>query len=122
MRMPRCPADTAATCAKTYRLAARRQERRSLEALPPRRERNEWAIARLRRAHPAGIAALSAGFGTAGRRGRRATTDIRASAQPGAEAEEDSAAVAVVAATVVVAADTDRSGGKNHDKNEFNLP
>ena len=98
---------------------SRGPDRRNLEAPPPHPARNEWAIGRLRRAPPARTGALSAAFGTAARRGRRATTDIRASAQPGAEAPraEDSAeavraAEPVVAAATVVVAGTDRSERK----------
>jgi hypothetical protein len=68
------------------------------------------------------MGALLAAFGTAARRGRIATTDIRALDQPGAEdrrAEAYPAEVAagagpaVVAATVAVG--TDRSKG-NHER------
>ena len=66
-----------------------------------------------------GTGALSAAFGRAARRGRRAITDIRASARPGAEAAADSAGAgavvaAVAEAAVAAVADADRSEG-NHD-------
>jgi hypothetical protein len=125
MRMPRCPTATEATCAKTCNPAELR-ERRNLEVLPPRHPgraekaeraaRNEWAIGRSRRAHPRRAGALSAVFGMAVRRGRIATTDIRALALRGAEAE-DSAGVAVVAAGTVVV-DIDRSEN-NHGENQI---
>ena len=107
-----CPAVTEAPCAKTCN-PARPRDRHNLEVLHPRRERNEWAIARLRRAPPARTEALSAVFGTAAQRERIATTEIRALDQPAAEGlrvEEDSAEAAeatqaAVAATAAVGID-----------------
>ena len=121
-----------AVCARTCR-PERPREWRSIEVPAPNPERDEWATARSRQT-PAETGAHSAAFETAARRGCRATMDIRASAQPGAEAPragEDSAGVAevadsagaveeaeVVAAAVEVVADTaagadtDRSEGK----------
>ena len=85
----------------------------------PHRERNEWAIVRLRPAPRARTGARSAAFRTAARRGRIATTDIRASDQRGAEAlraehpaEAAVAATLAVAAATVVVADTDSSERK----------
>jgi len=106
IRMPPCPIATEAACAKTCN-PARLRDRGNIEAPPPHPERSEWAIGRLRRARPARTGALSAAFGTAARRGRIAATDIRASAQLGAEAPragEDSAGVAAVCGAVVVEA------------------
>src|ERR1035441_5450394 len=87
-----CPAVTEAPRAKTCN-PVRLQDRRNIEVLHPHRERNEWAIGKLRRAPPARAEALSAVFETAARRGRIATTEIRALDQPAAEgphAVEDS--------------------------------
>ncbi len=70
---------------------------------PIRQGQSEWATGRLRRAHPARTAARSVEFAKAARQGRRATTDIRASARPGAEAAEDSAGAAVAAVGAMAA-------------------
>lgn len=121
-----CPTVTEAPCAKICNPArlpdkrnlVRLRDRRNREALPPHRERNEWAIGKLRRAPRARTGALSGVFGTAARRGRIATTEIRALGQPEAEgprAEEDLAEAAEAtqaagAATAVVG--TDRSERK----------
>jgi hypothetical protein len=91
MRMLRCPAVTEATCGRTCNPAARRPlhlERRNREALILIRSRSgtNGQSAGCTEAHPVQTGALSAVFGMAARRGRRAITDIRASAQPGAEA------------------------------------
>jgi hypothetical protein len=132
MRTPPCPAVTEAPRARTCNPAQPRDRRnlgrprdsRNLEVLRPHRERNEWAIGRLRPTPPARTGALSAAFGTAAQRGRIAITDIRASDQPGAEGlrvEEDSAeaaepglavAEATVAAEATVVVGTDRSDRK----------
>src|SRR5579872_4592740 len=114
MRMLPCPAVMEAMCARTCSLAARLREWLNLDPVPPQPAANEWAIVRLRRAHPAGIGALLEGFGTAAQRGRIATTDIPVSAQLGAEASRAGEAaehgVVEVAAEVTVAG-TDRSQG-----------
>ena len=118
--MPPYPAVTGATCVRTCKPVARPREWHSLEPAPPRPAENEWAIGRLHPAPPMGTGALSAGFGMAARLARIATTDIRASAQRGAEASRAGAAepaeVAVGAEAAVVAAatvaDTGRSEGK----------
>jgi len=111
-----CPAVMGAPCARTCNPAqlrdrhnlARLRDSPNLEALPPQRERNEWAIGRLRPTLLAPAGARSAEFATAARRARTATTDIRASAQPAVEAprraEEGPAAAAVEATAVVVEA------------------
>jgi hypothetical protein len=111
-----CPTVTEAPRARTCN-PVRLRDRRNLEARP-QRERNEWAIGKLRQVPPVRTEVLSGVFGTAARRGRIATTDIRALDQPAAEgphAVEDSAEAAeatqaVVAATAAVG--TDRSEEK----------
>ena len=115
--LPR-PTVTEAPRAKTCN-PVRLRDRRNLEVLHPHRERNEWAIGKLRRAPPARTEALSAVFGTAAQRERIATTEIRALDQPEAEgphAEEDSAEAAeatqAVVAEATAAAGTDRSEEK----------
>jgi hypothetical protein len=108
-----CPTATEAPCAKICS-PARLRDRRNREAQPPHRERNEWAIGKLRRALRARTEARSAVFGTAARRGRIATTEIQALDQPEAEgprAEEDRAEAAEAtqaagAATAVVGTDS----------------
>ena len=75
-----------ATCARICNRADL-PDRRNLEAPPPNPEPSEWAIGRLRRAHLPRTVALSAAFGRAARRGRRATMDIPASGPPAAAAE-----------------------------------
>lgn len=114
-----CPTDTEAPYARTYN-RARLRDRRNREVLPPHRERNEWAIGRLRRAPHARTGARSAVFAMAARRGRIATTGIRALDQPEAEGprEEEDRAEAVEAtqaagaATAVPVVDTDSSERK----------
>src|SRR5580698_3267317 len=90
MRIPRSPAATEAPCVKISNRALLPREEVSPEAWLRHHNQagNEWVTGRSRRALPVGTVALSAVFGKAARRGRRATTDIRASARPGAEAGE----------------------------------
>src|ERR1700690_2136593 len=123
MRTPPCPTVTEAAFAKTCN-PARLPDRRNLAAPHPDPARNEWAIGKLRPAHPGAIGALSAASGTAARHGRIATTAIRALAQPGAEAPRAAGCGAVVAAVCGVVAveaaaavvGTDRTEGKRWQK------
>ena len=87
--------------------------------LHPHRQRNEWAIGKLRRAPPARAEALSAVFETAARRGRIATTEIRALDQPeaeglraGADSAEAAEATQAVVAEATAAVGIDRSEEK----------
>src|ERR1700690_16412 len=82
IRMLPCPTAMEVGSAKIYNLAVHLRAWRSLAALAPHQEESGWALGRLRLA---GIAALSVEFGTAARRGCKATTDSQASARPGAE-------------------------------------
>jgi len=110
------PAVTEAVRVRVCNREARRRSRaerpasRSSAAPTRNPEESEWATGRFLRARLAGTGALSAGFGTAERRDRIATTDTQASDRPGAaeavragEARRAGAVEAVQAAAAVVA-------------------
>src|ERR1019366_5693189 len=111
IRTPLCPAVTEATCARICN-RAEVPHRRNLAASPLNPQPpSEWAIGKSPGALPTRTAVLSAGFGRAARRARKATMDIPASVPPAAAAEAPRAGAEGRPAGVVAAGAEERPAG-----------